>query len=482
MTVTVSSVPITTRKPGSYVHLNTRGAKTGLPLTPDKVILLGTQLSTATADPEGAVRVYSESEAQTLFGAGSPLALMVKATLEANPYLSELWACPLDEDVAAAAAAGTVTFALGTLTAGTVTFYMGRHVVRFGVAATDTANDIADALYEAIADLPWLPFAAASPAAAEVTLTANAKGTPGNDWVWAAEYTGEGLTITIVQPTGGATDPDIQDVLDAIEATQYDLIVSEWNDATSLGALKDHLDTVSGSMEQRPGAGVAGYVGAVADATTLGSGVNSGRVTVGYMRGTRTHPSEIAAAYAAAIAAESDRARPLGGVVLGPVVAPDDPTDRLTRTEQESCLWNGVACLEELQSGDCAIVRSVTTYVSNSAGAADDTLLDLQTIRVLDYVRYVLNYRFAEDLAQVKVADEAKTPNTTDPTAIKSLVLGVLAQLETETGYLENVATLKDRVVVERDDSVAGRVNCRIPADIVDGLHVIAGEIDLILG
>ncbi|HND34955.1 MAG TPA: phage tail sheath C-terminal domain-containing protein, partial [Myxococcota bacterium] len=143
---------------------------------------------------------------------------------------------------------------------------------------------------------------------------------------------------------------------------------------------------------------------------------------------------------------------------------------------------NGLAPLMVGAAGEVQVVRSVTTYTLDTYGSADDTLLDIQTIRVLDYVRYAVRVKLQQKLGRAKIADLAVTPNTTDPDKIRAMILGVLLQCQNDLGYLERVEEHADRLVVERDGSSPGRVNASIPADIVDGLHVMAATIDLILG
>lgn len=482
MPITISSVPPTTRKPGTYLEINTAGAKSGLPVTADRVLLIGHRRSSGAATEAVPVQVYSADEARTQAGAGSPLSLMAAALFEQSPYLAEVWLCALDEAGGAAAAAGSIDIAVSGLQAGTLYVYIGRHVVTVGIGADDTDTAIATAVANAIAERSNLPFSGAVDGVdlSKVNLQAKVKGTAGNDWVIATEYSTSGLTTTIVQPTGGATDADIDDALGATYATQFDIVVSELNDATSLAALADYADSLMGPMEARPGIMLAGATGSLGTVTTLTSGVDSGAVGVAYLRGTRTHPCEIAAAVAAAFAGEADRARPLNGVVLKPVLPPDDLADYLSRTEQESCLANGAMPIE-VRGSDTTIVRSISTYMTNANGDADDTLLDLQTLRVLFYVQYALGVKFRAALQGVKIADQAKTPNTTDVEKLRSLAIAWCLQMETELGYLENVEALQDRFVFARDALVSGRVNARIPADIVDGLHVFAASIDLIL-
>ena len=482
MPIIVENVPSGTRKPGAYVDINTRAAKVGLATTVDKVLLCGLKRSTgSTAITNELTRCYSPDEAKTLFGTGSPLALMVEAVLTENPYLAELWVLPEAENGAGTVAAGTLTVTSTGLTGGVLTVYIGHRSVQVFIAATDTNNTIAGAIQAALTSHKEHPFAY-TVATNVVTCTALCKGAYGNQFVLRGVYTGTGLTITIVQPTGGAGDPNLSTDLVAAVPVQFDVIVSMFNDATNLAALKSHLDTISGAMEQRPGVGIAGHVGSTSNSIALAAPLNSGRVMIAAYRGTRTHPMELAAAVAGALAFESDRARPLNYWELQAVVAPDAPSNYYTRTEQESLLMNGITPLMVGPALVTQIVRTVSTYTLDTYGSADDTLLDIQTIRVLDAVRYAVRTKVLQELGRAKLADQAKTPNTTDPTQIRALIYGVLLQLQNDVGYLENVEANKDRLIVERDLSSATRINVRIPSDIVDGLHVFAASVDLILG
>lgn len=480
MPIQISGVAPSTRKPGAYLQINTEGAKAGLPVTVVRLLVIGVKRTTGSATALQLVQVFSAAQAKDLFGVGSPLAIMVEALLDQNPLISQLWCIPQVE-TAGIAAASTLTFAVSGLTAGLLTIYIGSRAVSIAVTATDTADTIAAAVAAALGDRADLPFSAAA-LLAVTTLTCLAKGTSGNNWVVRAEYTGTGLTTTIVQPAGGTLDPTITAALTVAEPDAFDLVVSQYNDAPNLALLKTHLDSVAGPMEQRPRVGLAGITGTLATNTTITSGVNSGRISVHYLRGTRTHPMELACAIAGALAAESDLARPLNFVALPHVLPPDDPSQKLTRTEQEACLANGLAPLQVGPGNVVQIVRTITTYVTDRFGGADDTLLDLQSIRVLDYTRFAVRTKVQQSVGQAKIASEAVTPNTTDPGKIRGLILGVLLQLQNELGYLERVEDHVDRLVVERDASVATRVNATIPADIVDGLHVFAGSIDFILG
>lgn len=477
--ILIDGVSPTTRKPGAYLAIETTGARTGLPAVADKVLVIGHRLTGGLSSSGVPVQVYSEADARAQAGAGTPAALAVKALLEQNPYVAEIWMCLVNEAGGGAAATGSALVALSSLTAGTLYLKIGRHVLTIGLAGDEADTDVAQAIVDAITAASWLPFSAAR-STATANLTCKTKGLAGNDWLFAYEYSGSGLTLTLTQPTGGATDGAIATLLTAVYAEQFDIIVSELNEPASADAIITHLDALMGPMEQRPGLGLCGYKGSLAQATTFSAARNSGIFGVPYMRMTRTHPIEVAAAVAGAFVSEPDRARPLNGLVLKPVVPPDSIADRLSRAEIESALANGLMPLE-VRGSDVCLVRSVSTYVEDANGDADDTLLDLQTMRVLFYFQYALKLKFQQELARVKLAALAQTPNTTDPDKMKSLAVGVAMQLQTELGYLQGVEDDLDRFIFEIDSIVSGRVNAQIPARIVPGLHVVAGSIQLIL-
>lgn len=482
MSIVITTVPSSTRKPGAYGSINTSTARLGLPAVSDRVLLLGMKLTgSGTATLLTPVRVYTLDEAKAYFGSGSPLAHMVEIVLAENPAVAELWAIPQAENGGGTAATGSIVVAISSLTAGTLTVWIGRRSLQIAVSSTDTANALASSISAAInadADLP----VTATVATNTVTITSRLKGTFANSWVLASSFTGTGLTLTLTNPSGGAGDPNVQDALTPAYPVQYDVIISMFNDSTSLATTKTHLDNVAGATEQRPGVAVAGATGTLGTVTTLTAAVNSGRIWVPYLRGTRSHPMELAAACGARLVQQEDRALPLNFIGLTTVVPPDSSANYLSRTEQESCLSNGASPLMVGPGAVVQIVRSVTTYVRDGYGNVDDTLLDLQSIRVLDYVREVVRTKFMTDFGRMKVADVARGPNTTDPEQIRLWLIGVCQQIETDKGYLENVAELADSFVVERDASVPTRVNAVIPADIVDGLHVFAFSVDLILG
>lgn len=479
MSITFAEIPDSgLRLPDVYVELNDKLASHGLPQTNDKVVLLGQMTSAGTATAGVLKQITSSEDAATAFGRGSILARMAAAALAANPYMAALYALPLADHGSGVAATGSIEVAAASgQAAGTLKLSIAGVLVRVPILATDDDEDIAAAIIAAIALQPDLPVSAAVNGvdAAQVDLTALNDGTLGNSIsVSAEDY--DGVTLTITAMASGATNPDIQTALDAIFPADVTLIVSAWSDATSLDDLAEHLDSRSDGIEQRPAFGVAMFDGTVSAATTLATGRNAKRLTLAHIEATPSWEPEVAAAYAAIIAGEEDLARPLNSLVLSGVVAPD-AADRLTRAEKEVLLANGVTVLDVNADEEVCVRRSISTYTADADGGEDYTLLDIQTLRVADWLRAALRQRFKDKFARFKVAALAHTENTTDPNKIRAEMLDVLYAAEEQLDYLQSVEDLKDFVTVELADG--GRVNITIPASVVPGLHIGAIRVDL---
>ena len=97
----------------------------------------------------------------------------------------------------------------------------------------------------------------------------------------------------------------------------------------------------------------------------------------------------------------------------------------------------------------------------------------MTTIRTLDYVakavREHIELRFPRE----------KLSTRTGP-KVRSEILDVLRGLG-DLEIVEEVAAKADGVICERDLQDPNRLNARIPADVVNGLHVFAAVIDLLL-
>ena len=468
--ISFDTLPASIRKPGKYFEFNTRLAVRTLPANVQRVLIIGQRNQGAPHPALVPVDVYSDIEARDLAGQGSQAHMMVRAAIKAYPYL-RLTMILVDDDDAGLAAAGSITFS-GTATgSGVVSLVIGGQVVRVSALRDETAASVATAMAGVINSHERLPVTAAA-AAGILTLTARNAGAAGNKICLECSETVPGLDAAVAAMSGGQVDPDISPALDAVFASGHTIIITPFTQQESLTALREHLDAVSHALEQRGAIGVYAWTGTLAQGGTLARQINSGRITYGLLPGSASLPWEVAAAYGAVLASEEDPARPLNTLALAGIELP--PIDqRLGRVEQETALYNGGTPLEVGPGDKVQIVRAVSTYVLDAQGVEDVSLLDITTIRTLDYVRKACRERISLRFPREKLSERT-------PPKVRSELIDVLLKLE-ELEIVEAVKDNLDGLIVERDSQDANRLNARIPVDVVNGLHVFAGRIDLLL-
>ena len=192
-----------------------------------------------------------------------------------------------------------------------------------------------------------------------------------------------------------------------------------------------------------------------------------------WYRGTPSLPCELAAAFTSVMASEEDPARPLNTLALEGVGLCDSK-DKTMRTEQENALYNGVAPVETSPDGSRAqIVRAITTYTKTANGTADESLLDVTTVRTLIYVSKACIQRVALRFPREKLSDKT-------PARVRSELIDVLMRCE-ELEILEQVEANLPNLIVERDKQNVNMLDVRIPSDVVNGLHVVGMVVDLYL-
>lgn len=424
--------------------------------------------------------VYSDADAALYFGAGSPAHLMAAAAFRANRELA-LTVLPISDANGSAYAVGSVKPGGTAATSGVLTLDIGNVPVSVAITSGQSATTIARALRNAINTSKSLLPVTADVADSTVSLRAKCAGSLGNQVGLYTRSTATGTTYTIVQPTGGATDPDLaatSGALATVFAGEYTHYSTPYLDADNCGDLKTHLDNISGGTEMRPATAWLGYtdeIGVIDSAKSrcgaAGATLNHWRVSVGYLPGTYSLPYEVGAAYMAMAAKQNDPAGPLNGLTLAGIDPPDIGS-RLSRTVQETLLDNGVTPLEVISGEQVAIVRAISTYTRNAQGIEDPTRLDMTTATALDYVRKACRQRVSIRFPRPKLTDRFKKD-------LRSELLDVLVGCE-RLEVTQDIATWKDYLLIETDLQDNTRVNARIPASIVRGAHVIALRLDLL--
>lgn len=467
--IAFDNVPSTIRKPGIYTEFNTKMAVNTLPANLYKTLVIGQRLASGSVAANTPVDIFSEDEAAVYFGRGSIAHLAVRAAIKANRYLS-LQAVALDDAIAGVSASNTVTITGPATSIGGLRLTINKQDVDIAIASGDTASNIAAALNAQIALQPDLPVTA-TVLAGVVTLTAKNKGTLGNAIKVSALLSGAiGVGAAVVAMSGGLNDPDISGALTSVYNAGHHILNSAYNDQTNLTALRTHIDAVSGPREKRRCRAVFAHIGTYAQATTLAAAINSGRMLCVLDPSANEAVYEVAAAMGAVAASEEDPARPLNSLDLVGLTPPP-MASWLSETQIEAALHNGVTPVRIGPGNKVQIVRAITSYLVNANNVPDISMLDWTTIGTMDYVakaiEEVIGLRFPRDKKSVRTKAR-----------LFDAIYAVLLKLE-ELEIIENVA--KSDILIEDDSVDPNRYNVRIKVDVVNGLHVIAQRLDLIL-
>lgn len=470
--IEIETIPGSTRKPGVYAEFNTRMATRSLPGNLQRMLIIAPMSGAGVQAKALELHdVFSDDEAAVLFGRGSLAHIMAVSALKANRYL-QLQTIGLADAQAGKPATADIALTGPATQSGTLTVWVANTRIDAQVQAGDSAQAISRALLDALSRQGALPVTAQMATGdSGVTLTARHGGEWGNDIRLSGRTTAPGVTVTVNAMTGGENNASVRDALTAVFAAGHQVIAVPWTDETTLRALREHLAATGDAMEKRGAVGVAGWAGTLATGTTLAGRSNDGRTTVGWHPGSVCLQAEIAAGYAAVIASEEDPARPYNGLeIVGLDVTP--LTSRAGRREQENALHNGLAPLEVGPGDKVQIVRAISTYTKSANGTDDPALLDITTMRTLDYARKAWCDRIALRYPRDKATERNRR-------GVRSELLDVALKLEEEE-IIENVMAMKDALIVDKGEE-PGTFRAQIPCQVVKGLHVIAARIDLYL-
>jgi phage tail sheath gpL-like len=471
-------ISTSTRVPGTYVGFDFSRAGRALASDDQYVVILAQRRAIGTVNALTPTNVFSAEDAAVYFGRGSQAHRMVIKAINANSNL-QLAVCAIDDDAAGVAASGAVILSGVATSSGQVRLQVADTTVAVAVSSGDTADVLMNALVAALTAMPDLPVSAltgdiktgvGNATVKGVSLTALNKGDCGNDIGLSLTVTASGTTGTLNNMVGGAGDPLITAALAAIFSAGHTVIVMPYTTDAAIAALSTHLDKVSGPVQQRGAVGVTGWRGSLASGTTLTGKANAVRLSMGWHSGSMLSCGELAAVYAASLVSEDDPSEPLDNMVL-PGLDITAQSSWPMRTEEENALHNGLTPFR-VQGNKVQIVRAISTYIKNSAGVSDSTLLDLTTIRTLDYIRLVWRTRMSQRFPNGgKLTDRRLLQ-------IRSETLDVLYTLE-RLEMVEHVESYKAQVTVNRNDQDDTRADVAIPAPVVRGLHILAGTIYL---
>lgn len=234
----------------------------------------------------------------------------------------------------------------------------------------------------------------------------------------------------------------------------------------------DHLNFVSGEIEQRPAILVVPFTD-IEDAETFAAQApveTSYRVVAACYHGATGQEAAVAGAVAAILADSNDPALPFNGVKLQGVEAVD-VQHKLTFERQERAMKAGVCVITTGHDGKPEILRALSTYRKNpTTGMSDDLMLDINGALTIDYFRKVVRNALAREPRRKNTAANRRN--------VRSIILAEAIKLD-DAEILQNVKERKDELTVNEDATDRYRVNAKIPADWVRGMHVIAATLDV---
>jgi phage tail sheath gpL-like len=315
-----------------------------------------------------------------------------------------------------------------------------------------------------------------------VTFTANCGGTITNGITLNCYFdspvnlVGTSITLSGSNFTGGSGVVDITNTLAATTGHRYHVIAILLDDSASGGLAKSHTDSEGDAEHNHGEIYIQCCNGTLSANTTIALAQNANRGVLASINGSPSWTVQIAAAMAAVDSREEVATRPRNGTVLTGIVPPP-VSYRWSRTETRNLLDNGCSPLVVLPGEQVAILREVTTGVTNGNGDFDYSTLDVTKILGFDRFRDAITLMMDTNYQKARWADsdpDGLLPtDVATPEKVTIDLIDVARDMEAE-GIVSNVETLKDQFVVEKHGT-----QCwfSVPALIVDGMHEKLGKV-----
>jgi len=497
MPISFSQIPADLKIPLYWVEVDPSMA--GLPVLGLPALLVGAMISLdGDATPNVPIAVGSQAQADAHFGQGSELSRMFKAYF-ANNFANQVYGLPVVPATGAVAATGTITVTTPPTDAGVISLYIGGELVAVPVAPTDTVNDIANAITDAISaedDLPVTAVAGTAPAGT-VTLTCRFLGVNGNDISVMLNYYGTiggertppGLVMTLPATgmlSGGTGVPNFANAISNLGEKIYEYVALPYTDSASLMAWENEYgfeDTGRwGWIRQLYGHIFSAKRDTYPNLITWGNTRNNGVTSVMAIEPASPSPIyEWAAAYTskAQRALVNDPARPLQTLTLNQIkLAPIDLAgSRFNAVEWQGLAENGLATQKPGSDNQPMISRETTTYQLNLYGNPDTAYELVTTLATL--ARLIRNQKQAitNKFPRCKLADDGTRfgPGQVivTPSVIKAELISEYT-MDAYNGLVENTSDFVANLLVERDTIDPNRINVLYPPDLINQLRVFA--------
>ncbi len=474
---------------------NTNAAKSGA--MPWKNLIIGQPLS-GKSETE-LKQITSDEQADALYGAGSQLALMIRA-FRKNARNSELWALPVADASTSAKATGKISVTIESdvlegsekvlAASGAIRLMVGGQKVPVNVVAGSAKAEVAKAIADAVNENGNLPVTAES-SGADVTLTAKNAGSCGIGIdIRVNHYQGEelpaGLSLGIDAMENAGADPQYETALikGKIDGTWFNAMAVGSSESSNVAYVKELLDERWTATVQETGVcffspngnGTDSGTASLETITDGADALNSQVVVMPAIPETPTPGFEVAAAVLGCIApkALNDPAKPLSNWAVTGIVAPKE-TEREGLEGNNAILKSGAALLTAGNDGSVYLKRVVTTYKRTANGAKDTSYQQLEKVFTLSFLRWDWNNYLAGRYPHAKLADDG-----TDFGPGQVVMTPKLGEAELlgryeywiSKGLVQDYATFKANLVVCRDPDDDTALEFLIPADLIDQFFI----------
>lgn len=460
---------------------------------PQHIGILGQGSTGAGAYPLTPYRITSAAQAAARFGFGSPIHL---AARECFPPTGggvgsiPVTVYPVAEADNAVAAAGSITPSGSA--PGVATYWVrsaGILSAPFTTAAGDTVATIADKIVAAVDGVLDMPVDAVD-GTTDVDLVAKWAGASGNDLtVEVIDVTGSpptsGLTFTIVQPTTGATDPDVAPALAQLGTTWITMLINTLGPAntTAIGLIATAGEGRWGQLVRRPFVAFTGNPEPVVGTATAGTAARpSDRVNAQLVSPGSVHlPAQIAAAQVREIAKVANDNPPTdyGSRAVRSLVPGSDAV-QWNYAERDLAVKAGSSTVE-VKDGVLRISDVVTNY--RPAGEVPPAYRYVVDIVKLMTIIYNIDLEFSKpEWNGAPLIDDGQptaNPNARKPSAAKAALCAIIDSLALEA-IITDPATAKKNTLASINSQNPKRLDLRTTVQLSGNTNIIS--VDLFFG
>lgn len=469
-----TGVPNSILRPGTFQTFVFSTAQRGLTPLPNRVLMIGTMLSTGTATAGAPTQIFDAADADAKFGQGAPVTLMARKALEQAAFQGtspEIWVVGIAEPGGGTKNVHTLTVSGPAAADGNVTIRIAGRTIVCGVASGQSADTVASALQQKIAEQHANLPIVASVVGAVVSCTATVKGENGGDVDYSNVELPTGIGVAHATGAAGAGAIDITAALDAAIDRQYQGIAIENTKAGDVTDSTDHTTVQWSYSNKRYRWIFMGETTSISNATARAAAANDYRFLPVSWEDSPSLPCELAAAVATRVWGTERANANYDGMVV--CLYPPPAASSYTAAEIESLLQGGVTPLVADSTGTRGVIVRLVTSKVTTASAPDYSTFDLAASRVAALMAQQIDIRHAAEFNRedsLMDLDEDSPEYIVD--GVRDMLIGVHRDFEA-LRYIQNVDEKLEQIQAVPSATI-GRLDGVNPIDVISPYHQLA--------